>query len=240
MTAALPDRHAEPLWVDLLCLANSRKNGGTCVAGKTWSHGRAGPWIRPVSARPGRGVSWRERCFANGTEPAPLDIISVALLPDRPSDRQPENWLLDSGEPWVWRRSLPLRYIARFDDRPSSLWGIGTSSAKGWNDRVDTSETVVLASIALVRAEGVELLVSDEGLADRGRRCVRALFRYSGEMYNLKVTDPVYENRYQGRSGRFELGECFLTVSLTEPYDDGHCYKLVAAIFQADGWRGAR
>ena len=40
----------------IVCLANSRKRGGRCVAGKELlADGRAGGWIRPVSAARKRG-----------------------------------------------------------------------------------------------------------------------------------------------------------------------------------------
>ena len=35
----------------IVCLANSRKMHGRCVAGREWRDGLAGQWIRPVSNR---------------------------------------------------------------------------------------------------------------------------------------------------------------------------------------------
>lgn len=50
--------------------------------------------------------------------------------------------------------------------------------------------------------------------------------------YALWVTDPNIERPYlAGEDGHYELGECYLTISLGEPFND-HCYKLVAAVVQ--------
>ena len=55
---------------------------------------------------------------------------------------------------------------------------------------------------------------------------------FSGTTYALWVTDPIIERRYLARpDGDFELGECFLTISLGEPFKE-HCHKLVAAILE--------
>jgi len=41
----------------LVCLANSRKLSGRCVAGRELSGGRPIGWVRPVSARENEEVS---------------------------------------------------------------------------------------------------------------------------------------------------------------------------------------
>ena len=52
------------------------------------------------------------------------------------------------------------------------------------------------------------------------------------EQYRLRVTDPVYERQYlQQPDGYYPVGECFLTISLGEPFQ-GYSYKLIAAIIK--------
>lgn len=62
----------------LVCLANSRKLLGRCVAGIV--DGSQAEWIRPISARPNREVSEYERQYEDGSDPRVLDIVSVPLL----------------------------------------------------------------------------------------------------------------------------------------------------------------
>ena len=67
----------------IVCLANSRKLNGRCIAGREVSRGGAGPWIRPVSEREHQEVSEYERQYQDGSDPRVLDVISVPLIRKR-------------------------------------------------------------------------------------------------------------------------------------------------------------
>ena len=85
----------------IVCLANSRKLAGRCVAGREWSEERgARRWIRPVSARSGREVSEYEGQYEYGSDPKVLDIVNVPVLKPLPEEWQTENWLLDPEYYW--------------------------------------------------------------------------------------------------------------------------------------------
>mgnify|MGYP007100546515 CR=1 FL=1 len=67
------------------------------------------------------------------------------------------------------------------------------------------------------------------------RRRLQARFRYNGTDYAFRITDPVIEQKYLAlEDGDYVLGESYLTVSLGEPYTDGYCYKLVAAVISQE------
>lgn len=68
----------------ILCLANSRKRGGRCIAGRELLADSPGPWIRPVSDREHEEVSEEERQFEDGSEPKVLDVIVVRLIAPHP------------------------------------------------------------------------------------------------------------------------------------------------------------
>jgi len=53
----------------ILCLANSRKTSGRCIAGKEWNNGNPGSWFRPVSSRATHEISEEERRFQSGQDP---------------------------------------------------------------------------------------------------------------------------------------------------------------------------
>jgi Dual OB-containing domain len=92
----------------LVCLANSRKLHGRCIAGRELLAGRPGEWVRPVSDREHEEVSEYERQYEDGSDPRILDIIDVPLIAPRASPHQPENWLLDPGMYWRKLESLDV------------------------------------------------------------------------------------------------------------------------------------
>ena len=68
----------------ILCLANSRKLSGRCVAGREIVNGMAAAWVRPVSNREHQEVSEYERQYEDGTDTSVLDIVDVPLIEPRP------------------------------------------------------------------------------------------------------------------------------------------------------------
>ncbi len=220
----------------IVCLANSRKPRGRCIAGKEiLDDGQLGGWIRPVSARPTEEVSQIERQYENGREPQLLDVIDVPLRLALPKNHQQENWLLDPDRRWRNIGQITPSQLVEFVDQDSPLWINGHSTANGINDRVPFSSAGFLNnSLRLIRVDGIELVVSRPGQAfGSNRRRLQGHFRYHGADYWLWVTDPIYERQYfRQPNGNYSIGECFLTLSLGEPYNDGYVYKLVAAIIE--------
>jgi hypothetical protein len=206
----------------LVCLANSRKTGGRCVAGKEVSTGR---WIRPIGMGPDQELSPTAYQYPDGSEPLLLDIFDLVLREARPGPHQPENWVLDRDRKWQRVGRLPLREIEPYIDHPVSLWTNTSSSSDGTNDQVP-EPTRVDESLYLVAVEALVLDVQDSW---RGRPKVRGGFQYAGSDYRLVVTDPVVEREYGSRPGQHDLGPAFLTVSLGEAYH-GNCYKLIAGV----------
>ena len=68
----------------ILCLANSRKISGRCVAGREIVNGQPGVWLRPVSDRQHQEISWDERHYEDANDPQVLDIVSLPLIEPRP------------------------------------------------------------------------------------------------------------------------------------------------------------
>ena len=219
----------------IVCLANSRKMSGRCIAGKELSpDGRPGGWIRPVSDRESEEVSEYERQYEDRSDPRVLDVIDVPVIQAKPKDYQQENWLLDPKYYWEKIRSVAKDELGQFIDPVTSLWINGHSTVNGMNDRIPVSVADSLDnSLHLVRVNGLELVVTTPG-RDFGnnRRSVQGRFRYNDMDYWLRVTDPVCERQYlQFTDGSYPIGEAFLTISLGEPHR-GYSYKLIAAIIE--------
>ena len=222
----------------IVCLANSRKLSGRCVAGRELAGEKAaGPWIRPVSARLSQEVSEHERQYEDGSDPRVLDIVSVPVLARKPDEWQTENWTLDAERCWKKLGSFSWFDLPRLLDPPEPLWIDGHSTYSGANDKVplDLLDSVS-SSLRLVHLEGLRLCVFAPGEAfGNSKRRVQARFSHAGSEYRIWVTDPVYERKYLSKlDGKYQIGECYLTVSLGETYGRA-CYKLAAAVIEE--WR---
>jgi len=213
----------------MICLANSRKMSGRCVAGREiLPDGRLGGWLRPVSEREHEEVSQSERRYADGGDPRLLDVIDVPVLEARPMRLQRENWLLDPKRRWEFvRRACPSE-LGQLEDPPAPLWVDGYSSSNGLNDMVPLDNVSGLRdSLRLIWVDDLELSVS----VPWNKPAVRARFRYQKTDYGIRVTDPAYEERYlEMPVGEYPIGGRFITASLVEPPYHGYYYKLIAAI----------
>ena len=220
----------------IVCLANSRKLHGRCVAGREWRDGRPGPWIRLVSDRENQEVSEYERQYEDGSDPKVLDVIDVPVLAPRPDGCQSENWLLDPEYYWEKVGRLSWFDLPALADAAGPLWLDGHSTYHGRNDKIprelaDSMED----SLRLIHVDRLELSVFRPGEAfGNTKRRVQGRFMHSGRGYALWVTDPVYERQFLAKlDGDYDIGESFLTVSLGELYGDA-CYKFVAAVITAE------
>lgn len=130
----------EPDVPRLICLANSRKPGGRCVAGKRFHRNQIGTWMRPVGARDGEAVSALERRYQDGTEPQLLDVIDVPVLPHEPEAPQTENCLLDPTRRWRRAGDFPAHRLDELVDQPEPLWVNGFHTNNGANDKIPVEE----------------------------------------------------------------------------------------------------
>src|SRR5258706_11122588 len=84
----------------IVCLANSRKLAGRCVAGKEWDGCNLGAWCRAVSARD-RGELTAERWYCKTSrDPNFFALIAVSLLGPRPSSLQTQHHPVDQSVRW--------------------------------------------------------------------------------------------------------------------------------------------
>ncbi len=239
----------------IVCLANSRKDGGRCIAGKElMADGRPGGWVRPVSDRADAAVNARERQYAagsgdgspDGAEPRVLDVLDVPLRRARPQGHQQENWLLDPERRWRLVDRLRPEVLDRLADPAGPLWINGFSTHHGQNDRLPVAYPQSSrgaqsprnvqsprSSLRLARVDALELDVIQPRAAQGDfRRRIKGRFWHAGAAYRLWVTAPEYEETYLNRpNNTYTLGPCYLTVSLGEPYQ-GYAYKLIAAIIE--------
>ena len=219
--------------VEMICLANSRKLLGRCVAGLRTD---GGGWIRPVRDSPDGVLFPQDYDLGDRQEAALLDVIRVPLSVPRPERHQPENWLYTAGR-WQLLRRLPAA-LAWPVLAPALAAGPALLGDR--YDRVPCElflDQPAFASLALVEPRTIQWQIR---LGVRGNRQTRARFDLHGQSYNLSVTDPVFEERLlqlgEGLHPRAAAGiaawdHVLFTVSLGEPFPStGDCFKLVAAV----------
>lgn len=217
----------------IVCLANSRKMSGRCIAGKTFSGGAIGEWLRPVSSREHEEISEEDRRYEDGTRAQLLDIIRIPMLRGHPHSYQSENHVIDDQRHWERiGRATWENLTEALDDGFATLWENGYSSYSGTNDRVPLELANTLgSSLAFISVDNIDVVASAEGAAfGNMKRRVRARWHRNGADYALRVTDPEIEAFALARPDEaLELGAAYICVSLGEPYE-GYAYKLAAAI----------
>lgn len=217
--------------VRFICLANSKKIGGRCVAGLRLD---CDEWIRPVSPESEGKLRRRDCALDDGNEAALLDVIEVNVSEHRPKPYQPENWVLGKDQ---WK------LIARVN--PNDAYMLlkrvlvaGPEVFGNTGDRVPLSglqDQPIPQSLTLVEPEDVSWHI---GTSASGKRQTRARFGLNRASYDLAITDPVWEHRLRGLDlgphsreaagvGRDEV--LLFTISLGGPFQ-GQCYKLTAGV----------
>lgn len=218
----------------IICLANSRKIAGRCVAGKEIGGGKVGRWVRPISGRPTGELSEEDRRFENGRDPKLLDIVRIPMIEPRAHGFQTENHLIDDGYYWAKEGEATWAEVqAALDPTHGPLWDNSSSSYNGKCDRVaEGTANQFGSSLRLIEVTDLKIFVAVEGAEfGNGKRRVRGRFTFNGGHHRLSVTDPVVERQYlAGADGEFNVGHAILCISLGEPYQ-GYTYKLIAGVF---------
>ncbi|MCS7256519.1 MAG: hypothetical protein RMJ05_05235 [Thermomicrobium sp.] len=246
-----------------VCLANSRKLGGRCVAGiELDADFRPGGWIRLVSARPGRELQ-AERLCTDGIDPKVLDVLEADVLRPAPLPYHPEDWLVDPRRRWRRVSRVPWEFLRSLVSPQTAVWSTGFHSYFGYNDALPYTDACRAgSSLRLIYLRELVLVVWAPAMkfADPRRR-VQGRFVLGDREYRLWVTDAAYEAEYLARpDGEYRLHDCYVTISLSEPLDPGggsrtqlpsqdgddgigvahekaswRCYKLLAAIIERTG-----
>lgn len=223
----------------IVCLANSQRDGGRCVAGREITKRGFGKWVRPISKSSlGEQLSERERRYGDGEEEEPrlLDVINIEFSRSDPKGHQQENHII-SDVRWKRKKRLSWDNIQDAVECPQTLWINGFStgavgSGKGRNDQVPRGRAAQLQrSLYLIQPDDLNIHMKWNDWKDEYR--FRAEFQYNNTDYNFSITDPEIESVVSGRNVT-PVSDALLCVSLAaEPLGE-HIYKLVAAIITPD------
>ena len=213
----------------IICMGNSYKNGGRCLAGIEIQNTASGvsivknnfglpKWIRPVMANGDNGLP--EYMVGSFTM---LDILSVDVTDTVPTGAHCENVHFSS-----------IRKIGR--------WGQNTQNL---NSLCDTGHTLIFGnrgkavpnevfengdySLMFIKPESPLITMQYD---DYGHEKYRIQFIYKGTQYDFPLTDTRYINELRSRTktcGGRSTGDLYLTLSLGVNHYNWH-YKLVAGV----------
>jgi hypothetical protein len=216
-------------FVRLVCLANSWKESGRCIAGIELE---TGSWVRPVSNRP-HGVVPAAWTMVDGRAIGMLDIVEIPLNktgPDFGFER--ENRLIESG---TWRvvGKLSPADIEKYceSDRPF-LHNNYKYVGKGFIGGLPFEERQTLQ---LVKVD--EVCIRHKTRTGGNAKWELSFAMPNGQVRWLGVTDPFFCQKLE--QGHCPSGPLLLTLSLSLPYtppDWGEppdpCWKLVAGVIE--------
>jgi len=215
----------------IVCLANSYKHGGRCVAGVCVEDGS---WVRLRGKAEDGALEPAEYLLDDGSEARLLDAIEVELHYALPSDWHPEDWVI-AQVPWrladrpVGKEQWEKLAACRSDAKAKAILRDHRDRVAAWELKYRPMQ----ASLALVRPKEIWWWVRPAGAT----RKYRAVFRRGDVSYDFAVTDPRWLERlnllppgiYPHATFVDEGTETWLTVSLSEAFFGWH-YKLVAGV----------
>ena len=211
--------------IRFVCLANSFKEGGRCLAGieldnsnnPKFENGRP-KWVRPICNTIHGEVHTYLVAHVHLLDIVEINVTGYPLE----KTHQTENVLF---------REVSMNVLGRFKahdlyelcDNRNMIFG-NTGKAVSEDDIVALSYSLLLISVD--RFEVVEKMYAQK--AERMK--LRLLFTYKGTEYDLPITDPIFINNYQ-RDPVFTQGiaNAYLCLSLAIPFNDWY-YKLVPGI----------
>ncbi len=206
----------------LICLANSWREGGRCVAGIDQ---RTGQWIRPVP--PGGGPIDAARTAIAGRQIAPLDIVEIPVnKPQAPTRYQRENWDILN---WNWRllgRATLADLLPHCSPAAIVLFNNGRAVKPPLLEHLDPSEW---CSLELLHVTNAQFEPDPKKLHRWQVHFTRGLLATE---YTLPLTDPLATDRLA--RGECLSPNCLLTASLTVPIEMPQfqmpplCYKVIA------------
>lgn len=211
----------------IVILAKSAKQGNYCVAGIELSTNK---WIRPIShdEKIEDAVTAAELTYSDNTEAQILDVVEIDFE-DTPVENkiQPENFFFKN-KTWKKLGSWNLSDVEKFcgfDSTDLIFYDTSRRLELSALDNFDRKKSLLILPIE-------NLSVSVEFRNDEKK--IQANFNYGGVKYErFSVGDIALREKFSDSPcGEFFVTEkAVATFSLTNPYKDSRCYKMLANLF---------
>jgi hypothetical protein len=207
--------------IHFLCLANSYRRGGRCVAGINLA---TGEWVRPVhSSNHGALPAEWTQVGHDRHELLPFEVVELILEKPVPISGQPENWLLNEpGSPW--------KLVEQWSSEQKRSWlatNVSTSDYLLGTPHDKVSDDVVLRhparpSLEVIVVKDPEFRVTSRPGGTRPQHRV-TISRHKAT-YDLPITDTRFSKIAH------EAASWMFCISLTAPnpgIENNH-FKVVA------------
>ncbi|HHU6265284.1 TPA: dual OB domain-containing protein [Klebsiella pneumoniae] len=185
--------------------------------------------VRTITANPINNA-----IFHHGNAIKPLDFFQATTINHAPQGHQTENHIIDENVSFTVNGHCAANDLDDYVDTPATLWGTGTSSNYGVNDKIIIGQSVVNNSLYLIKPDDTVIVQMQN---EYGTDKLRIRFTYNSNEYLLTTTDMGIQNYFRDENNRLNDGEeeeldgvSYLTISLAEPLN-GNLYKVVAGVF---------
>jgi hypothetical protein len=205
----------------IVCLANSYKEGGRCIAGIELNKNNELPhdlkWIRPICDT------------LHGELPTmlvqhikPLDILKFKIIANASEGFQSENVLFDKKS---------LKRIGTFDNsRLPDLCFSHPPLLFGSKGKAISEEGIGQLDHSLILISTPVFEIIERNYEEKSNSQTRIKFDYNSNEYDLPVTDPLFLDKYKNNKHVLSgIPLLYLVVSLGILHEGWH-YKLVACI----------
>ena len=217
----------------IVCLAKSKKFGGSCVAGvEILANGSFGRWIRPVSTQGGGAISAAQQICTNRQPCHLLDVIDIDFAQPVPVGYQSENMLINRD--WTWSKIYRLnrqQLAPLIHNGLAPIWPHTESTNNGDHDKIPVRFLPqITSSLALVCPQTALVQVTTNPF--KNKLDVRVRFTWGTQVNTLKLTDPVQLATYRAcGSGHYPLNLPIMCISIGEVFGaQNAAFKLVASI----------
>lgn len=207
----------------LVILAKSAKYGNFCVAGIELSTNK---WIRPIShdEKIEDAVKAAELTYNDNTEAQIFDVAEIDFE-ETPAENpvQPENFFFKG----TWKKLAhwtlnDFEKFCGYDNADFIFYD--TSRRLEFSTLAEKNKSLLILPIE-------NISVSAEIRNDEKK--FYANFSYGGKNYErFGVGDISLREKFSDKQGEFFIAEkAVATFSLTNPYKDNRCYKMLANLF---------
>jgi len=231
---------------NIIILANSRRHGAHCIAGKDLS---TLEWVRPITSF-GKGRIDPDafsdddllRITGDASGPKVLDCVKMGFGLECGINCQPENCYID-GSAWEKYSQFPR-------DQLSDLIDSGVNCFLGkddpYNDRIpvaDVKTTPLKNSLNLIKLNREKNHVTlDHTLKSDGTYKHKMSFTYETKPYRISVTDSYYEKVYQEMKidDSVVFDDFFMTIGVGSDEFSGeylpiaHHFRLIVGIIPSN------